>query len=174
MEQKQILLITVIVLMFFILLGAAFYNPHTEKTSERNWKWSDSWTATVEPQIKPEKPPEPKSESETASQKQIVASSYKDALAKSKELEMRILIIFGSDWCVYCKKLEKELADPEVKKSMKKFVYLHVDTDEDRKTTNKFGISSLPSYLVTDQTEKRLKFGEGYKNANQFLNWLNQ
>jgi hypothetical protein len=51
---------------------------------------------------------------------------------------------------------------------------VYVNTDNDRATATKFRITSLPSFVITNVKEEKLKEDSGFKNASSFVNWLNE
>ena len=37
----------------------------------------------------------------------------------------------------------------------------------------KFEIKSIPSYVITNYKEKKIKFNKGFMDSNSFVKWLN-
>lgn len=106
--------------------------------------------------------------------KQIVADDYKDAIKKSEERGVPVLVFFEADWCNWCKKMKKEvLTNKKVKTSMKNYILVVVDYDKNKLIGRKFNMKSLPSYIITNLEEKVLKSGNGYLDADKFTKWLN-
>lgn len=174
MSQRSILLVMLVsILAMFgglIALDMKIKHKMSVKESRENWIWKDKWTESnntpnpvqEEPEVKTDKPKE-----------QIIASNYQDAVKKSEESGLPILIIFKAEWCHWCKKMESEtLVDSSVTNMMMNYVYLTVDTDRDNATTRKFGVSGLPSYVIANSKGDKLKSDNGYKNAKKFCEWL--
>ena len=168
------MLVSIIAVFGGIIAHDIKINHKIDGIVKENWEWRDSWTDKNQPtQIEPkqeivDEKPEVKEVKE-----QIVASSYDDAVNKSKQYGMPILIIFKAHWCHWCVKMEQEtLVDSKVKTAMMNFVYLEVDTDRDSATTRKFGISGLPAYVISNADGKKIKDSNGYQNAKKFCAWL--
>jgi len=147
--------------------------------NKTNWNWNDNWSSTEtpsnpqQPQQPHVTPPQPEKPKDDMSMPQIVATDYQDALAKSGEHGMPVLVLFKADWCGWCKKMESEtLTDAKVKVAMKHYIMVYVDTDKDRRTASKFSVRGLPSYVITNNKEANLKSGSGYKDADDFAQWL--
>lgn len=142
-----------------------------------NWQWNDDWNQVAphqQPQQQPHQQPPVTPEKPERPMGQITATSYADALTQAGKYGMPVLIRFGANWCSWCKKMESEtLKDQKVKDAMMHYVYLYVDTDKERTTARKFGVSSLPSFVITNCNEQKLKFEQGFKTANEFEPWLN-
>jgi len=146
-----------------------------------NWKWEDDWNKdNPQPQQpqqqQPNKPNEPvKPDPLVKPQEQLTASSYQEALTLAEKHNMHVVVVFGADWCGWCKKLKNEtLTDEKVKAVMKNFVYVYVDVDNDKSVSRKFGVSGIPAYVITNSKEATLKKGAGYKKAGEFISWLDE
>ncbi len=114
------------------------------------------------------------------SKDQIIANSYKDAIKKSGEEGMPVLIFFEADWANLSQKMKRELTTDKVKEIMKNYILVFIDYDKDRAThwlwaQNKHSQHStiLPSYVITNMNEAKLKLGDGYLDADKFYQWLN-
>jgi len=177
---------TVVGLLLFVVLafgGLIFYDVKyghkfekllgKDRTTQNDqWKWKDDWTNKdgVTPPG-----PDSKQIAPPVDGPQLIAGSYNEALKKSGELGKPVLVFFTADWCSWCKKMKSEtLPDAKVQAVMKNYVLVYVDTDKDRAPATKFGVSSLPSYAVTNYKEEKLKVDSGFKNADSFQAWLNQ
>lgn len=112
-----------------------------------------------------------------------------DAFAASKSSGKPVLILFtGSDWCVWCKKLESEvLGKPEfLNQAANKYVLLEVDfpqrklISEEAKARNdalksKWNVEGFPTVILVDS--EGVEMGRtGYNGmlANEYLAHLNE
>lgn len=175
MERK-----TAIGLLLFVLLtygGMIAYQFKTdqksatpEPTQEENWKWDNDWDKGAEKEDPETTETEDKS---VKNDTQIIAKDYAEALQKSAETNKPIMINFSAEWCHWCKKMDEEtLADPAVVELLKNYIVLKVDTDKDKTLTTKFGIPSLPSYVITNTKEEKLDFANGFMKVETFSAWL--
>ena len=148
-----------------------------------NWKWNDSWNGSIFPEklklpIKEniQKPDVAKPE---AVKPEVVkpkneSFSYQEALQESGKTGKPILVFFAADWCEYCNKMKMQtLSQEEVKNKLKNYIVTYVNVDKDPILSKKFGIKVLPSYVVTNHKEEKIKLGKGFMEANSFSNWLN-
>ncbi len=185
MSQRNIMMIFLICMTAISGAMMAFILKDSSKLqkmfkNEQNWKWEDKWSPShevnpsqkeeqkdsVKPDLTPEKKPLPQS--------QIVAGNYKESLQKAEEYNMPILVFFMADWCGHCKNMKaKTLPDKNVVEMMKNYVVVYVDADNDRETIRKFGVIGLPSFVITNSKEEKLKLQSGYMNPNEFYEWLN-
>lgn len=164
MNQRAIMigLMLVVCLMFGGMLAFDMKQKNEQKPATTNESiLSDSWGRPIldSPIVD--------------NQQQIVASSYRDAIKKSGEEGMPVLVFFEADWCSWCKKMKSEtLTDRNVRQSMKNYILVFVNTDRNKSIARKFGVRSLPSYTITNMNETKLKSDGGFLDAKRFDNWL--
>lgn len=183
MNQQSIAVIMLaIVVLFFggiVVHDAVSKNRLGINANRTNWKWSDDWNNTnpvapIKPQQNPIQPPVQPPVQPPSQQGQIVADSFSEAVAKAQEHNKPILVFFEADWCSWCQKMKKEtLTNASVKTAMQKYVFLRVNTDKDRETAKKFNVKALPTFVIAAKTGEKLHMEQGYKDANDFVNWLN-
>jgi thioredoxin-related protein len=94
----------------------------------------------------------------------------KDIFAGHKESTRTgkpMLLVFGADWCVFCKKLEQTtLAEPEMVKYINaNFVPVHLDFDRDKKVASILEVKSLPCTVVLSPEADVLGRIEGFAKA---------
>jgi thiol:disulfide interchange protein len=167
--MKNILL-GLIAFLSISIVGAFFYKSNHRTTRVENWQWNNNWN---QPNNTPNNPntPDPIIDSPTPNEQPI--KNYQDALKASEKNKKPIVVFFSAEWCPYCKKMEKEvLSDDTVQKSLQKVNFVKVDVDKERDIATKFGIQKIPSHLVTNSKEAKLKFEEKYMNTNEYLAWL--
>ncbi len=180
-RSVMMILLVLVTLFFCVMVISDIKNNDKfkgmfKKKPTVNWKWEDKWTGDTESLIPPEISVEPiqKPEVQPEIQSQIVANSYPEALSKSAELGKPILAFFTADWCGACKTMKANtLTDSAVMESMKNYIVVFVNTDAEKNVARKFGIQSLPTFVVMDSNEQVSKTGIGAMNANAFVNWLN-
>lgn len=179
MSQRNIMLVmlvSIIAIFGALVVYDVKINHRLEKIfgkeTKENWQWKDNWNSK---QPKIQEPPKKEQEKQEKTKPQVTVSNYNDAVKKSSELGIPIVIIFRAEWCHWCKKLQKEtLLDSKVKSMMTNYVFLEVDVDADTVTAKKFGVFGLPSYVITNSKGDKLKSGSGYKNGDLFSEWLNE
>mgnify|MGYP005841870013 CR=1 FL=1 len=100
-------------------------------------------------------------------------TSLSDALAAAQEADNLVLVDAYADWCVWCKKLEKEtFSDPKVQAQMKKFILLKIDTDGQPDLARRFGVTGLPTTLVLDAKGKVVLSQPGFMPPEAYLGFL--
>ena len=92
--------------------------------------------------------------------------AHKVATAQNKPM----LLVFGAEWCHFCKKLEKETLDsPQMAAYVNEsFVAVHLDADKDKKAVEILKISGLPCSVVLSPGAEMLGRIEGYHQAPAF------
>lgn len=182
MDQRNLVIgLLVFVLSAFGLIvfydvnyGHKFERKFGKSRQTQNWKWEDDWDSKDSPVVptKPNHSPTPVTPIPLG--QQFIAGSYQEAILKSGETGKPVLVFFTADWCNWCKKMKLEtMMDSKVQSLLKNYILVYVDTDKDRSPVAKFNIESLPSYIITNSKEEKLKYENGYKNSGFFANWLN-
>lgn len=104
-----------------------------------------------------------------------VIATYEDAIKEAKRSGKKVLIIFGADWCAWCKKLDKDtLKDKAVKQAISdgNHIEIHVDVDKRKDLAKKFSVRGIPAYAIVDSNENAVRQGSGFKDPSNFINWL--
>ncbi len=181
MNQDNML--TTIFFMVVVVFGGAaaydfFKNNRIEKFTgpTSNWRWDDRWNPNgpnVVPNVPVQPQPQPIQPQPIQPQQDMRASTYQEALTMSGQYGMPIVAVFEADWCGWCQKLKTSIGSEKVKTALKGYVFVEINTDNNRQVSSKFGVSGLPSYVITNHKEEKLKFGSGYKDADGFASWLN-
>jgi thiol:disulfide interchange protein len=97
------------------------------------------------------------------------ASSFDEAFKAAKEKNLPIMIDVYTDWCGWCKKLDKDVytADNVVQLSQK-FVCLKLNPEKDKEHGELFKVEGYPTIVFTDVNRKELHRIDGYLAANEF------
>jgi thioredoxin 1 len=91
-----------------------------------------------------------------------------NAIIESEVSNKPVLVIFGADWCKYCKLLKSDL--PSFYKELDNFIICQVDYDENTDLVKEYNVTILPDYFVLDH-KIETKRKKGY-NRKEFLEWL--
>lgn len=104
----------------------------------------------------------------------IVVHEYQDSLIMAEEQNKKILIIFTSDYCSWCKKLKETLSDPTVVENLNNYIicYVNMKDLENKDLIKKHNVKSIPDIFILDKKENIIKHHVGYQNKNQLMNWL--
>jgi len=105
----------------------------------------------------------------------VWTTDFEAAKASAAKSGKRLLLDFtGSDWCIYCQKLDAEvLSTPDFKAFAKDYVLVYVDFPKEKqlpealKAQNdalreKFAIEGYPTVIVTDASGKEIRRAAGY------------
>lgn len=97
---------------------------------------------------------------------------FYDEYDKAKELSVaynkKLILVFGADWCPYCKDLKRDVKQI---KGFSKYIVCFIDTDKNKEIVQKNKIRSLPTSLILDSKGNELGRKTGYKNAD-YEKWL--
>ncbi|HEY3966850.1 MAG TPA: thioredoxin family protein [Planctomycetaceae bacterium] len=133
--------------------------------------------ATVSTKPTATKPPAKKA-APTAQAQQSIQWIYdlKQANRLSGMTGKPILIVFGGQWCQFCKKLDREvLSHPTIVKYVNStFVPVHLDAAKDERAAQILEVKSLPTTIVLSSEADLLGSVEGYVAIREYATVLKQ
>ena len=100
----------------------------------------------------------------------------KSAHAQSLATGKPMLIVCGGPWCVYCKKLEKEvLGHPTIARYINStFVAVHLDSEKDQRAVEILEVKSLPTTVILSPNADLLGSVEGFVKVRDYATVLKQ
>ena len=105
--------------------------------------------------------------------------NYDSALEKAKKEKKLVLVDIYTDWCGWCKKLDRDTySDKDVQaKLAKDFIAVKVNPEkssEGKKLQQQFGVRGFPYIAFVDADGKKISQISGYLPAAAFLQQLEQ
>lgn len=106
-------------------------------------------------------------------------SNYDDAMAKAKKEKKLVMVDVYTDWCGWCKKLDKDVySKPEIQaKLQKNFIAVKINPEKNQKNrevAERFGVRGYPNIVFVDATGKKLYQQPGYSPADEFGKTLDE
>lgn len=106
-------------------------------------------------------------------------TNYKDALTYARQNNRGMFLLFTATWCGPCQRLKHETLTPLANILQKRYVVYYVDVDQEGKVVEAFqnakvAISSVPTYIISDNNGKIIGYNQGYKDIQSFVEWHNQ
>lgn len=99
-----------------------------------------------------------------------IVNDFNDAMALSESTKMPILVIFGADWCVYCKNLKKDIENGQLNKELDSYIVCYVDIDKNNDLKKEFKVKTLPdSRIIRDK--KEIAMNKGYV-PKDYKKWI--
>ena len=104
-----------------------------------------------------------------------IEENYSSALKKASAENKPVLIDFYTDWCGWCKKLDRETySDPQVQNLTKRFVCLKINADKSKRVAQMYRVNALPTTVFADSTGREVARIEGFQPAPQFAGSLSK
>ena len=95
--------------------------------------------------------------------------SFKPALKDAKRLKKTLIVDFYTDWCGWCKKMDRETySNKEVEKLAKEFICVKVNGDKEPGLVARYMIVSYPTIVFLDGEGMLKKRMRGFVEADQF------
>jgi thiol-disulfide isomerase/thioredoxin len=114
------------------------------------------------PNINIPKIPETKEITET-----IFYDEYEKAKKISIESNKKLILIFGADWCPYCKELKKNVSQIS---NFKYYIVCFINSDKNKNIVSDYKIKSLPTSIIIYQNiEEVTKIGYSYDDYQKWL-----
>lgn len=109
--------------------------------------------------------------------------SYDEALELAQTHESPVFVVFETDWCGYCKKMNRTtFKDPRVVDRLNELVAVRVDAEDDaakgefsgRELARRYGVAGYPALMVLDPKGAVQSRASGYLGAAEFLAWVEE
>lgn len=96
--------------------------------------------------------------------------TYEEAMEKAKEKNRPVMIDFYTDWCSWCKQLDRTTyAAPTVIKKAEEFISLKIDADEKRPLAARYKVGAFPTILFIDPEGIEIHRVVGFRPPEDFL-----
>jgi thiol:disulfide interchange protein len=96
--------------------------------------------------------------------------AYEEAMDKAKEKNRPVMIDFYTDWCSWCKQLDRTTySDPVVVKKAERFVSLKIDADDKRPLAARYKVGAFPTILFINPEGIEIHRVVGFRPAEDFL-----
>jgi len=84
------------------------------------------------------------------------------------------LLYFTADWCGPCQLMQRETwPSSQVRKALEALNFKVIDVDESQELAQKWSVRSMPSFIITDASEKTvLGRTVGFMDADRMASWL--
>ena len=115
------------------------------------------------------------SEWRAAHAKEIIPwrDDFTAAQAEARQKHKPVFAYFTAAWCGPCQSMKKTTwADNAVKEAMEKFIPVKIDVDAQPALTEKFGVRSMPSYIVMSEDGEVIRQRSGLMVAEEMVAWL--
>jgi len=90
------------------------------------------------------------------------------ALAEGKP----VLVRAGAVWCPNCRKLEKEIAKPEVQRALFAWTRVYVDVDQAADEAAQLGVTAVPALFIRTAAGELVASHEGFLSGEDLTAWL--
>jgi thiol:disulfide interchange protein DsbD len=99
--------------------------------------------------------------------------TYQEGLNLSKAENKTMLLDFYTDWCTYCKQMDKDTyGDARVVNKSAQMVCVKVNGDNENELVSKYGIEGYPTIVFVDVNGTEKDRLVGYTGPEDFLNYL--
>ncbi len=99
-------------------------------------------------------------------------TSLAEGRAEGVKLRRPILVRLGADWCPWCRKLDAEVARPEVQKALANWTLVVLDVDKERRDAESLGVAGIPALRVLSSAGQVVASRDGFLSAPDLIAWL--
>lgn len=100
--------------------------------------------------------------------KNIYYDEYEKCKDLSKEYNKKLVLVFGADWCPYCRDLKKDVNSIT---EFSNYIVCFIDTDKNKTLVDQYRIKGLPTSIIITHKEEELDRKSGYKRSS-YNEWL--
>lgn len=104
---------------------------------------------------------------------QVWIKDYDVGLEKAIKEKKPILVFVTAKWCSFCTMMHNStLTNKNVIVSLKDFILVEIDYDNNPELCAKWGAEKLPTLIIFNQFGEKVVSESGYKEPNDFKIWL--
>lgn len=103
-----------------------------------------------------------------------LSENYAEAFELSVKQKRPLVCIFGTEGCIWCKRLEGSLRDEQVRNLLfkKNVVLCHVDANRESDIARSLQVTSYPTLTISSPDKTILARHEGYLNPSDMIEFL--
>jgi HEAT repeat protein len=94
------------------------------------------------------------------------------AMGDSRRRDLPILVRASARWCMWCRKLDAEIAKPEVQKKLADWVLVEIDTDDNPDDAGRLNIGPIPALRILRADGHTAASRDGFQTSAKLLAWL--
>jgi thiol:disulfide interchange protein len=97
-------------------------------------------------------------------------SSFEDAMKRAKSEGKPILIDFYTDWCTWCKEMDKTVyPNQQVIDQSQNWVMVKINGEKRADVAKAYGVQGFPTVVFAENTGKPIEILPGFAKANEFV-----
>lgn len=105
------------------------------------------------------------------SNKVVWETSFENAMQRARKEGKPILIDFYTDWCHWCKVMDKEVyPNKDVIAQSQNWIMVKVDGDKRSDVARAYGVSGFPTIVFAEGSGKPIEIVPGFAPAPEFVN----
>lgn len=85
-----------------------------------------------------------------------------------------ILVLFEADFCLWCRKLQKEMNDRGVQDELNRWTLVKLDLDASQVDAVRLGVTAVPALRVLDSAGQAVARHDGFLTAAGLRSWLSK
>ena len=99
-------------------------------------------------------------------------NNLQDGIDDAQRRSRPIVVEVGAEWCGWCRKLEGEIAKPQVQAKLATWTRVRLDADKDGEVVRTLAVGPIPALRVLSPTGRVVASHDGYLPADELLAWL--
>ncbi len=103
-----------------------------------------------------------------------LASGFEPARQLALLHQRPLVVVFGAHWCVWCRKLEGELASSDAEEIRRNWVVTKVDVDEEPQLAQQMDVGTLPAIRIVDTSGDVVASRSGFVESAPLQTWLDE
>src|SRR5450432_3330287 len=105
--------------------------------------------------------------------KQLVwLPSLTQGYTQAQQRHQAVLLKVGGEGCVWCAKLDVEIAKPLVQKELANWTLVTQDVSQHEKELKPFGVEGIPALRIITAGGRTIATQDGYLSSDNLIAWL--
>lgn len=97
-----------------------------------------------------------------------------EGVAAAQRTKKPLFVRFGDEFCPWCKKLDSEIAGPDVQKTLAQWTLVELDPDKASEAASELAVGPIPALRILASSRRLVASHDGFLSREKLIAWLDE